>query len=88
MSKKYIEYKGSKGTLVMIGNKERVPGWRGELYVAVIQYGEKGEEKYDVIPDSTDPADVDDLPQTHTFTNRTEALAHFMKLEQNKSKWK
>ena len=87
MTEKQIEYKGEKASIIMMGTKQEVPGWRGELYVAVIQYGEK-DLKYDVVPDSSHPGDLDDLPEIKTFHDRGEAISHFMKLERNKNKWK
>ncbi len=88
MSEGTIDYKGEKGKLLMVGTKENVPGWSGEIYVAVIQYGDKTNEKFDVVPDSTDPKDVDELPEVKTFPNRGQAISHFMNLEKNKDKWK
>jgi len=84
-----MEYKGKKAKLLMVGTKETVAGWRGELYAAVIQYGGDGEKQsFDVVPDSTDEADLDDLPATETFDSQEQALSYFMKLEKNKDKWK
>ena len=88
MSGGKIDYKGSKAKLIMMGTKKQITGWRGELFVAVIQYGEEDDLKYDVVPDSTDPADVDDLPEIKTFDNQAAAVGHFMKLENNKDQWK
>lgn len=79
-----VDYKGEKATLVMMGRKQKVAGWRGELFVAVIHYG----DLYDVVPDSTDSADVDDLPEVKTFSDKSDAISHFMKLENNKVDWK
>ena len=86
--KKHIDYKGEKASILMMGTKQSVPQWDGELFVAVIQYGEKDAMKYDVVPDSTNPGDLDDLPEIQTFTDRGKAISHFMKLENNKDKWK
>ena len=83
-----MEYKGTKAKILMMGTKKNVEGWRGEIYVAAIQYGEEDNLMYDVIPDSTDPADLDDLPELKTFDEKGQAIAHFMKLENNKHKWK
>ena len=88
MAAKEVDYKGEKGKIIMMGNRKEAPGWRGELYVAVIQYGEKEDYKYDVVPDSTSPADVDDLPEVQTFNSRSQAITHFMSLENNKLQWK
>jgi hypothetical protein len=88
MAAKEIDYKGAKGKIMMIGVKKKAKNFRGELYVAVIQYGKKDQTQYDVVPDSTDSADVDDLPQVQTFTDRAKAIAHFMNLENNKDRWK
>jgi hypothetical protein len=84
MTDKHITYKGERAKIIMMGHKQKVPGWRGELYVAVIQYG----ANFDVLPDSTEAADQADLPEVQTFTDRSQAIAHFMKLEQNKKQWK
>ena len=83
-----IDYKGHKATLLMRGTKEKITGWLGEIFVAVVQYGDKDKMMYDVIPDSTHPGDVDSLPQVQTFDDRGQALAHFMNLDHNKKKWK
>ena len=83
-----IEYKGQKATLMMRGTTEKISGWLGEIFVAVVQYGEKEHLQYDVIPDSTHPGDVDSLPEVQTFADRGSAIAHFMNLDRNKRKWK
>lgn len=83
-----MQYKGQPASVLMTGLKQKVAGWRGELFVAVIQYGPKESAKFDVVADSTDPADVDDLPEVKTFDDYSSAVAHFMKLEKNKDKWK
>ena len=85
---KEIEYKGEKAKIIMMGTKKKVSHFRGEVYVAVIQYGDKDKLKYDVVPDSTDPSDVDDLPAIQTFAERSKAISHFMNLESNKDRWK
>ncbi len=87
MSKK-IDYKGEKAILIMMGTKKSVAGWKGELFTAVIQYGEGRDEKFDVVPDSSEPADVDDLPEIKTFDDRSRAITHFMTMENNKDKWR
>lgn len=83
-----IEYKGEKAKILMMGTKQEVSGWKGELFVALIEYGQKDEEKYDVVPDSTNSSDLDELPEVKTFSSYTQAVSHFMKLENNKDKWK
>ncbi len=88
MGKEASEYKGERAKIIMMGTRKNVPGWKGELFVAVIQYGDSDNVKYDVIPDSTDPSEVDDLPEVKTFEDRSLAINHFMRLEQNKNKWK
>ena len=88
MAKEQIDYKGEKASIMMMGTKTSVPNWQGELFVAVIQYGEHDNLKYDVVPDSTHPGDLDDLPEVQTFSDRGHAISHFMKLEQNKNRWK
>ena len=88
MATKQMEYKGKKASIIMIGTKQKVAGWKGDLFVAVIQYGDKDSLSYDVVADSTDSTDLDDLPEVKTFNHRDEAIIHFMKLERNKDKWK
>jgi len=83
-----IKYKDNDAKILMRGTKVEVPGWNGELFVSVIQYGEEGAQKFDVVPDSTDPADLDDLPEVKTFPNQSQAMNHFLKLENNKERWK
>lgn len=83
-----IDYKGEKATLMMRGKPEKIPGWLGEIFVAVVQYGPKESLQYDVIPDSTHPGDVDSLPEVQTFSDRGMAISHFMNLDRNKNKWK
>jgi hypothetical protein len=56
--------------------------------VVVIRYGPKGKAKYDVVPDSTSPADVDDLPKEQTFDNLSQAMTYALDLDRNKLKWK
>jgi hypothetical protein len=73
-----------KAKLIMVGRKEKVNGWRGELYVALVQH----EGKFQVVPDSTDGGDQDSLPEVKTFEDKKEAMAHFWKLEKNKRDWK
>ncbi len=88
MSAKQVDYKGSSGRLLMMGTQEKMKGWRGELYVALIQYGEKGEENYDVVTDSTNGADVPELPEVKTFDDKGKAMSYFMELDRNKDKWR
>lgn len=83
-----MEYKGKRAKLIMMGTKENFPGWKGELFTAVVQYGDEDDLSFDVVPDSTEPSEIDELPEVKTFTNRSQAVTHFMKLEQNKKKWK
>jgi len=86
--KKRIQYKGEAADIVMMGKREKVSGFRGELFVVVIRYGPKGKAKYDVVPDSTSPADVDDLPKEQTFDNLSQAMTYALDLDRNKLKWK
>lgn len=86
--KKKMEYKGEAAEIVMLGKREKVTGWRGELFVAIIRYGAKENAKYDVLPDSNSPADIDDLPEVKTFENLGEAMTYAMELERSKKKWK
>jgi hypothetical protein len=82
-----MEYKGKKGKVVMMGTRQRVSGWSGELCVVVVQYGDKNEEKFDVIPDSSDAADQDKLPEVKTFDAREEALHYALQMDRNKRDW-
>jgi len=56
--------------------------------VAIIQYGEKGEMKYDVVPDSTNQVDVEHLPAVKTFEDKGQAMTYFMELDRTKDKWR
>lgn len=82
-----MEYKGKKAEIVMMGAKEKVPNWNGELFVAVIKYKDDNVMKYDVIADSTDPRDSNDLPEVKTFNNKMEALNYALELERSKKNW-
>lgn len=86
--KKRIEYKGETAEIVMMGKREKVAGFRGELFVVVIRYGPKEKAKYDVVPDSTSPADVEDLPKEQTFDNLGQAMTHALEMDRSKVKWK
>ena len=83
-----MEYKGQNAGVIMMGTRQKVKGWMGELCVVVIQYGEKGNEKCDVIPDSTDAADQDKLPDVKTFDDKNEALLYAIQMDRNKLEWK
>lgn len=86
--KKRIQYKGETAEIVMMGKREPVAGYRGEVFVVVIRYGPKDKAKYDVVPDSTSPADVDDLPKVQTFDSLSQAMAVALEMDHNKLKWK
>jgi hypothetical protein len=75
---------GGKSKLIMVGRKEKVTGWRGEIYVALVQH----EGQFQVVPDSTDAGDQDNLPEVKSFEDKNQAMAHFWKLEKNKRDWK
>ncbi len=83
-----MEYKGQKAQVIMVGTKQAVPGFKGELCVAVIQYGSKEDERYDVVPDSTSTQDENDLPEVMTFDDKNEALQYALQMDRNKSDWK
>jgi hypothetical protein len=86
--KKRIQYKGEAAEIVMMGKREKVSGFQGELFVVVVRYGHKDKAKYDVMPDSTNPADVDDLPKLQTFDNLGQAMTYALEMDRNKLKWK
>ena len=84
-----MEYKGHKAQVIMVGKKETVRGWRGELCVVVVQYGPAKEDmRYDVVADTTDAADQDSLPEVKTFEDKNEALIYALELDRNKKNWK
>lgn len=83
-----MEYKGQKAQFIMSGTRARVEGFKGELMVAVIQYGaDKDSMKYDVVPDSTAPEDEAKLPEVVTFDDKNEALQYALKVDKNKKDW-
>ena len=86
--KKKIEYKGLPAELVMMGKRSTVPGYRGELFVVIIRYGTKELPKYDILPDSTSPADLDDLPPVETFDSLSEAMTRALHMDKTKNTWK
>jgi len=87
-AKKKIEYKGENAEIVLMGKREKAPGFQGECFVIVIRYGPKDKAKYDVLPDSTNSADLDDLPKVQTFDNLGQAMTYALDMDHNKAKWK
>jgi hypothetical protein len=83
-----MEYKGQNAQVIMMGNRQRIAGWRGELCVVVIKYGPRESERYDVVPDSTDAADQDRLPEVKTFDDKNEALMYALQMDRNKQDWR
>ena len=77
-----------KGEIIMMGKKEKVAGWNGELFVAVVKVRKGGEVEYQVICDSTDSRDLENLPEVKTFQDKMEAFNYAMELERNKNAWK
>ena len=78
----------STGEIIMMGKRERVSGWKGELFVAIIKLTEGKEIKYQVVCDSTASEDVDDLPKSQFFSDKMEAFNYGMEMERNKAKWR
>jgi hypothetical protein len=79
---------GPQGEIIMMGKKEKVPGWKGQLFVAIVKLKDGNSLKFQVVCDSSDPADVEFLPETKSFENKMEALNNAMEMERSKAKWK
>jgi len=77
-----------KSEIIMMGKREKVIGWKGQLYVAIIKDHEAKEVKYKVVCDSTDEGDLEDLPETKIFSDKMEALNYAMEMERGKKSWK
>jgi len=77
-----------KSEIIMMGKQEKVIGWKGRLYVAIVKDREGKEVLYKVVCDSTDEQDLKDLPETKIFKNKMEALSYAMEMERSKGKWK
>jgi len=77
-----------QGEVIMMGKREKVPGWKGELFVEIVKLQDAKSVKYQVLCDSTNPGDLQDLPETKIFENKMEALSYAMEMERSKSKWK
>ena len=77
-----------KSEIIMMGKREKVIGWKGQLYVAIIKDHSGKEIQYQVVCDSTEEADVKDLPETKIFKNKMEAFSYAMEMERSKGKWK
>jgi len=86
--RKKIEYKGETADIVLMGKREKAAGYRGEIFVTVVRYGPKGKAKYDVLPDSTSPSDLEALPPVQTFDNLSQAMTYALDMDRNKAKWK
>jgi hypothetical protein len=85
---KKIEYKGETADIVLMGKREKAAGYSGELFVTVVRYGPKEKAKYDVLPDSTSPSDLENLPPVKTFDNLSQAMTYALDMDHNKAKWK
>lgn len=77
-----------KAEIIMMGKRENVPGWKGQLYVAIIKDRSEKDVKYKVVCDSTDEADIGFLPETKIFKDKMEAFSYAMEMERSKAKWK
>ncbi len=77
-----------KSEIIMMGKREKVVGWKGELYVAIIKDRGAKEVNYKVVCDSTEEGDLKDLPETKIFANKMEALSYAMEMERTKKSWK
>jgi hypothetical protein len=76
------------GEVIMMGKREKVPGWNGQLFVEIVKLRDAKTTKYQVLCDSTDSKDLEQLPGTKIFENKMEALNYAMEMERNKAKWK
>jgi len=78
----------AKGEVIMMGKHEKVPGWKGELFVEIVKITDAKTIKYEVICDSSNSADLPDLPASKMYENKMEALSYAMEMERTKAKWK
>jgi hypothetical protein len=77
-----------QGEVIMMGKHERMPGWNGQIFVAIVKMSDGKTTKFEVLCDSTDAKDLDNLPELKIFENKMEALSYAMEMERNKPKWK
>ncbi len=77
-----------KAEIIMMGKREKVPGWKGQLYVAIVKDRSGKENQYKVVCDSTEEGDLNDLPETKIFKDKMEAFSYAMEMERSKGKWK
>jgi len=77
-----------QGEVIMMGKREKVPGWKGELFVEMVKLQDAKGVKYQVLCDSTNPVDLQNLPATKIFEDKMEALNYAMEMERSKAKWK
>jgi len=77
-----------QGEVIMMGKREKMPGWNGELFVEIVKLQDPKGTKYQVICDSTDSEDLPELPETKIYENKMEALGYAMEMERSKAKWK
>ncbi len=77
-----------KSEIIMMGKREKVIGWKGQLYVAIVKEIDGIQQSFKVVCDSTDEGDVKDLPETKVFKDKMEALSYAMEMERNKKNWK
>ena len=77
-----------QGEVIMMGKRERMPGWNGQIFVAIVKLKEGKSNKFEVLCDSTDAQDLEELPEVKIFENKMEALSYAMEMERNKAKWK
>jgi len=82
------EQKDVGGEVIMMGKRERLGSWKGELFVEIVKLKGSKDVQYQVICDSTDSRDLTDLPETKTFQDKMEALNYAMEMERSKAKWK
>lgn len=78
----------SQGEVIMMGKRERMPGWNGQIFVAIVKLHDGKDLKFEVLCDSTDTRDLEELPDIKIFENKMEALNYAMEMERNKAKWK
>ena len=77
-----------QGEVIMMGKRERMPGWNGLIFVAIVKLSGDKDTKFEVLCDSTDDKDLEELPDMKLFENKMEALSYAMEMERNKPKWK
>ena len=77
-----------QGEVIMMGKRERMPGWNGQIFVAIVKLQDGKSTKFEVLCDSTDAKDLDELPDIKLFENKMEALSYAMEMERNKPRWK